>query len=84
MNESRLINANALKKSHCSRMCGEEPCPIPCEVVGWIDEQPTAYDLDKVVEQLERLKEVSEEKPNYLVTLGIGLAIEIVKKGGAE
>ena len=51
-----------------------------------IDEQPTAYDVDKVVEQLEK-----EKNPNYRedgsmmgerAAIEIDKAIEIVKAGG--
>ena len=53
-----------------------------------IEEQPTAYDKEKVVEQLE---EMSDDIPiqydsNYEKGLddGIGYAIDIVRKGGVE
>nr|DAK50939.1 MAG TPA: hypothetical protein [Caudoviricetes sp.]DAR39027.1 MAG TPA: hypothetical protein [Caudoviricetes sp.]DAZ79591.1 MAG TPA: hypothetical protein [Caudoviricetes sp.] len=51
-----------------------------------IDEQPTAYDVDKVVERLEK-----EKNPNYRedgsmmgerAAIEIDKAIEIVKAGG--
>lgn len=51
-----------------------------------IDEQPTAYDIDRVIEQLEALKETIYKSYG----LGSGAyvavcnAIEIVKEGGAE
>ena len=50
-----------------------------------IKEQPTAYDVDKVVEQLEELRKECEDPlqeydPNYF----IDKAIEIVKGGGAD
>lgn len=50
-----------------------------------IDEVPTAYDLDKVVEQLEELRKECEDPlqeydPNYF----IDKAIEIVKGGGID
>ena len=49
----------------------------------YIDAQPTAYDIDKVIEQF---KECSFRDPyGYGDDLiDIGYAIEIVKKGGAE
>lgn len=50
-----------------------------------IDEVPTVYDPDKVVKQLEKLKEECEDPlqdydPNYF----IDKAIEIVKGGGMD
>lgn len=50
-----------------------------------IDDVPTAYDPDKVVEQLEELRKECEDPleeygPNYF----INKAIEIVKGGGID
>lgn len=46
--------------------------------------QPTAYDIDKVVEQLEeKLKEPRYQHDSEDYFVGIIEAIEIVKKGGA-
>ena len=50
-----------------------------------INNMPTAYDVDKVVEQLEELRKECEDPlqdydPNYF----IDKAIEIVKRGGSE
>ena len=54
-----------------------------------IDAEPTAYDIDKVVEELEeRQKEylagfgVHNNDEMYGVACGLGDAIEIVKQGG--
>lgn len=53
-----------------------------------IDAQPTAYDVDKVVEQLETegSKIEIQYENNYEKGLldGIGKAIEIVKEGGTD
>lgn len=62
-----------------------------------IDEQPTAFDADKVVEQLEEELELAEEEKkrcvieNYLqydfakgYAMGVYNAIDIVKGGGVE
>lgn len=77
----RLIDADKLKEYHCRKMCDDVPCPIPCDVVRWIDEQPTAYDIDNVVEQLEEMTDKPMEL-KYDVPL-IKHIIEIVK-GGAK
>ena len=51
-----------------------------------IDKQPTAYDVDKVVEQLRNDSSIrlygSCNSDNYLIP--VSRAIEIVKKGGIE
>lgn len=54
-------------------------------ILDFVDAQPTAYDPDKVVEQLEELRKECEDPlqeydPNYF----IDKAIEIVKGGGVE
>lgn len=88
---SRLIDADKLKHViHCAYS-------DDLEIIEKIDEQPTAYDLDKVVEELEKeLKLADDEKErcsreNQLqfdcakgYAHGIAVAIEIVKGGGVE
>lgn len=51
-----------------------------------IDEQPTAFDVDKVVEQLELLIEdkTSESGDDWYTAECLNEAIEIVKGGGVE
>ena len=51
-----------------------------------IKEQPTAYDIDKVVEELEKLKyKGSVTKTEMLITKAcVNKAIEIVKQGGVS
>ena len=51
------------------------------EWISLIDEQSTAYDVDKVIEQLE--ENYSCDVGN-LKMISLDKAIEIVKKGGAE
>lgn len=62
-------------------------------ILDFIDKQPTAYDVDKVVEQLEKLKSqvpvnrildnIIKDKPKELGQLiAYNKAIEIVKAGG--
>ena len=57
----------------------------------FIDEQPVAYDIDKVMEQLEEERITAVDaanifcKPEYdAFVYGMEKAIEIVKSGGAE
>jgi hypothetical protein len=52
-----------------------------------INEQPTAYDVDEVVEELlDSAKIMSEEKlpHRYYKAIGTRKAIEIVKRGGID
>lgn len=51
-----------------------------------VDEQPTAYDVDKVVEQLEvgLANECVYERDQKVYTEAIRCAIEIVKRGGID
>lgn len=92
----RLIDADKLKDAiNSSLNTGRET--FPAEVMyEAIDEQPTAYDVDKVVEQLEDEKEFSfadferyAEEVNHCLDSeyddffhkGIERAIEVVKAG---
>lgn len=89
----RLINADKLKEAiNSSLNTGRETFSpeIICEAV---DEQPTAFDVDKVVEQLEKLADEANDK--ILESGGLQLyydgyedamrtAVEIVKGGGVE
>lgn len=76
----RLIDADKLENVDFS------DCIDSMEIMNVIDEQPTAYDVDKVVEQLEAEKNpfyrgdgsLMCNKPN----IRIDKAIEIVKVGG--
>ena len=53
------------------------------EHCGLIDRQPTAYDIDKVVERLEEASEL-DDSPMYepIEMVELEKAIEIVKSGG--
>ena len=52
----------------------------------FVDRQPTAFDVDKVVEQLEELKEWEDVDGKAYYTMSekqvINKAIKIVKRGG--
>ena len=83
----RLIDADALieamKKTE-SEYENAMTCPSWWSAFNVISEQPTAYDIDKVVEELEADYSVklygSGNSDNYLIP--IKRAIEIVKHGG--
>lgn len=83
----RLIDADKLKHViHCAYS-------DDLEILEKIDEKPTAFDVDKVVEQLEKLANEANDK--ILEAGGLQLyydgyedamrtAVEIVKGGGVE
>ena len=81
----RLINADKLRTILIDE---EYPCALQTALIGIIDAQPTAYDVDKVVKQLETedSKIEIQYENNYEKGLldGIGKAIEIVKAGGID
>lgn len=90
----RLIDADKLKKDILlQNILGEPIQKIIDRYIHIVDSQPTAFDVDKVVEQLEKLADEANEK--ILETGGLQLyydgyedamrtAVEIVKGGGAE
>ena len=103
---SRLINADKLKENISrwlkpSKPDESEMIEVTDALVSTmmeIDEQPTAFDVDKIVEQLEEVKKrYSKLSLAYNSSMGesdikrylgmeqaIALAIEIVKGGGVE
>ena len=48
------------------------------------DESRIAFDMEKVVEQLEKLEDTFVKAGSYNVATGLNKAIDIVKKGGVE
>lgn len=81
----RLIDADALKKDLKSVTLSNGTLVNTNAVLYLLEEYPTAYDPDKVVEQLEELRKECEDPlqeydPNYF----IDKTIEIVKGGGVE
>lgn len=89
----RLINADLLKKN--CKCAGEFEDNFKCvsltELAKVIDNQPTAFDVDKVIEQLEETKGIYSElslifrddaeiKKYIGMEQAIALALEIVKE----
>lgn len=75
----RLIDADAFEK-FIRKNCTDSLVDLWCELVR---RQPTSYDVDKVVKQLEELRKECEDPlqdydPNYFIVK----AIKIVKAGG--
>jgi hypothetical protein len=87
----RLIDADALKKDLKSVTLSNGTLVNTNAVLYLLEEYPTAYDVDKVVEQLEDRKslmletlKISEADIDRGRIYGMDKAIEIVKGGGAD
>lgn len=89
----RLIDVDTLKKDLESVTLSNGTLLNTNTVLLLLDKYPTAYDVDKVVEQLEELKsqvpvnrildDIIKDKPKELGQLiAYNKAIEIVKAGG--
>lgn len=78
---SRLIDVNKLKEAIIKEYLRGKKTLM--EV---IDEQPTAFDADEVVQRLEMLIEnkVSESGDDWYTAQCLNEAVEIVKGGGVE
>lgn len=77
---SRLIDADELKHMiHCAYS-------DDLEILEKIDEQPTAFDVDEVVQQLEILIEdkCSESGDDWYTAECLNEAVEIAKSGGIK
>lgn len=86
----RVIDAEALKKDILSQsILGETMGKVLDRYIHVVDSQPTVFDVDKVVEQLE---DYANEEMHYYkgtpyekcIEVCIGKAIEIVKGGGVD
>ena len=79
---SDLISRSTAMENYCNASCPKlqkgEYCNN-CIVKAWLNNQPTAYDMDKVVEQLE-----NDEKHTFDGCINKRYAIEIVKGGGVN
>lgn len=75
----RLIDADKIINSLGSS-------DVDIEIAGLIDEQPTAFDVDEVVQQLEMLIEdkTSESGDDWYTAECLNEAVNIVKGGGVE
>ena len=80
----RLIDADAFNDWILSHFA-EPQSALILTLQGFIAEQPTAYDVDKIVEQLETTrKECEDPFQDYCPDYFIERAIEIVKGGGVD
>lgn len=74
----RLIDADKFKE------CFNTDTAIGKTMRLMIDEQPTVYNVDKVVEKLEDFRKDAEDNRAFLLKCAYENAIEIVKSGGIE
>lgn len=83
-----LIDADALKKDLKSVTLSNGTLVNTNAVLLLLDKYPTAYDVDKVVERLEKEKNPSYREDGSLMgeraAIEIDKAIDIVKRGGKE
>lgn len=88
----KMIDAEKFKEHFCEENCGNRRCRDEfdkCTFIMALEQEPTAYDPDKVVEQLE---DYGNEETRYYkntpyekcIEECIGKAIEIVKGGGVD
>ena len=75
----RLIDADALKRDLKSVTLSNGTLVNANTILALLDKYPTAYDLDKVAEQLE-----NDEKHTFDGCINKRYAIEIVKGGGVN
>lgn len=85
----RLIDADKLKEAINSSLNTGRETFSPEIIYEAVDEQPTAFDLDKVVEQLKTKKTRTaalQKASEYFEgeTDAFEVAIKIVKEGGVE
>ena len=60
----RLIDADALKKDLKSVTLSNGTLVNTNAVLYLLEEYPTSYDVDKVVEQLRKLKKAEQDRPD--------------------
>lgn len=87
----RLIDADRLRTILTDEEC---PCALQTVLIGIIDAQPTAYNVDKVVEELNKIKKYNLNLADMMLDIQangtnrhficLEDAIEIVKAGGID
>ncbi len=82
----RLIDADKLKEAINSSLNTGRESFSPEIIYEAIDVQPTAFDVDKAVEQLEKLIEdkTSESGDDWWTAQCLNEAVDIVKGGGVD
>ena len=84
---SDLISRSKAMENYCNALCpklqkGE--CCNNCIVKAWLNNQPTAYDMDKVVEQLNDKFRVVRTDEDLEWNRAMDDAITIVEGGGVN
>ena len=74
----RLIDADKLESADFSE------CIDSMEIMAVIDAQPTAYDPDKVVEQLEKMKKAEQDRSDDCDVDGCGDGEQIYDDGRSQ
>lgn len=93
----RLIDADCIVDSDIANCLGAEYCSCVPDVRDMLNDQPTAYDVEAVVEQLNKELELADEEKRRCTVenmlqfdetkgyaRGMACAIEIVKRGGRD
>ena len=84
---SDLISRSTAIENYCNALCSKlqkgEYCNN-CIVKAWLNNQPTAYDTDKVVEQLNDKFRVVRTDEDLEWNRAMDDAITIVEGGGVE
>lgn len=81
----RLVDADAVKKDLKSVTLSNGTLVNTNAVLHLLEEYPTAYDVDKVVEQLEAYSNANEaERLGTMPVVELTDAIKIVKGGGVN
>lgn len=84
---SRLIDADKLKEAINSSLNTGRETFSPEIIYEAVDEQPTAFDVNKGVKQLDKASdyyEFDEQGKESVQMINLTEAIEIVKGGGVE
>ena len=83
---SRLIDVDLIVDSDIANCLGVEYCCCLPDVRGMLNDQPTAYDVEKVIEQLNELLEekTSDSGEDWYTAECLAKAIEIVKQSGVN
>ena len=80
----RLIDADALKKDLKSVTLSNGTLVNTNAVLYLLEEYPTAYDVDKVVEQLGKLKKAEQDRPDDCDEDGYGDGEQIYNDGRSQ
>lgn len=86
---SDLISRSTAMENYCNALCPKlqkgEYCN-DCIVKAWLNNQPTAYSVGKVVEELEKAKTINVDVGFGTIykTIRKDVVVEIVKQGGVS